>query len=68
MLGSAFGDADQQERERFSKFGLDPDKTRLIEFGRHTARRRSERGEGKPETFRFLGFTHMCAVSKRGNF
>ena len=57
-------------RERFATFGLElhPDKTRLIEFGRHAVRRRSERGEGKPETFRFLGFTHMCAVSKRGRF
>jgi len=57
-------------RERFARFGLGlhPDKTRLIEFGRHAARRRSERGEGKPETFSFLGFTHLCGKSKRGHF
>jgi group II intron reverse transcriptase/maturase len=57
-------------RGRFAKFGMElhPDKTRLIEFGRHAARRRSERGEGKPETFSFLGFTHICGTSKRGWF
>jgi RNA-directed DNA polymerase len=49
-------------RERLAKFGLElhPDKTRLIEFGRFAARDRKERGEGKPETFTFLGFTHYC--------
>src|SRR5450432_3998058 len=36
------------------------DKTRLIEFGRNAARNRKQRGEGKPETFTFLGFTHYC--------
>jgi RNA-directed DNA polymerase len=48
-------------RERFAKFGLElhPDKTRLIEFGRHAARHRAARGLGKPETFDFLGFTHI---------
>ena len=57
-------------RERFAKFGLElhPDKTRLIEFGRHAARRRAARGLGKPETFDFLGFTHFCGNSKRGRF
>jgi RNA-directed DNA polymerase len=57
-------------RERFAKFGLElhPDKTRLIEFGRHAARRRRARGLGKPETFDFLGFTHFCGISKRGRF
>jgi hypothetical protein len=56
--------------ERFAKFGLElhPDKTRLIEFGRHAARKRRRRGEGKPETFNFLGFTHICATSKGGRF
>jgi len=39
---------------------LHPDKTRLIEFGRFAARNRKQRGEGKPETFTFLGFTHYC--------
>ena len=57
-------------RERFAKFGLElhPDKTRLIEFGRHAARRRAARGLGKPETFDFLGFTHICAKSRSGWF
>src|SRR6266852_4794844 len=57
-------------RERFAKFGLElhPDKTRLIEFGRHAARDRSARGLGKPETFDFLGFTHICARSESGRF
>lgn len=49
-------------KERLAKFGLalNPDKTRLIEFGRYAARDRKRRGEGKPETFNFLGFTHFC--------
>jgi hypothetical protein len=49
-------------KERLAKFGLElhPDKTRLIEFGRYAARDRKQRGEGKPETFNFLGFTHFC--------
>lgn len=57
-------------RERFAKFGLElhPDKTRLIEFGRHAARRRANRGVGRPETFDFLGFTHLCAKSTKGRF
>jgi RNA-directed DNA polymerase len=57
-------------RERFAKFGLElhPEKTRLIEFGRHAARRRAARGLGKPETFDFLGFTHLCAKTKTGRF
>jgi hypothetical protein len=52
---------------RFAEFGLElhPDKTRLIEFGRHAARDRAARGEGKPETFGFLGFTHICAKSRQ---
>jgi group II intron reverse transcriptase/maturase len=57
-------------RERFAKFALSlhPDKTRLIEFGRHAATRRAQRGLGKPETFDFLGFTFLCSVSRRGAF
>jgi hypothetical protein len=47
---------------------LHPTKTRLIEFGRFAASNRRERGEGKPETFDFLGFTHICAVNRRGRF
>src|SRR5467141_460747 len=48
-------------KERLSRFGLElhPDKTRLIEFGRYAVANRKERGEGKPETFNFLGFTHI---------
>ena len=55
-------------RERFAQFGLElhPDKTRLIEFGRHAARRRGKRGDRKPDTFDFLGFTHICAKSRKG--
>src|ERR1700733_14790888 len=61
----------EQLRERLRKFGLElhPDKTRLIEFGRYAAERRKKRGEGKPETFNFLGFTHICVTNyKTGNF
>ena len=49
-------------RDRLAKFGLElhPNKTRLIEFGRFAARNRKQRGEGKPQTFTFLGFTHFC--------
>jgi group II intron reverse transcriptase/maturase len=52
----------EQLQERVRKFGLElhPEKTRLIEFGRYAAERRAKRGEGKPETFNFLGFTHIC--------
>jgi RNA-directed DNA polymerase len=57
-------------RDRFAKFGLElhPDKTRLIEFGRFAAERRAKRGLGKPETFEFLGFTHICGKSRSGQF
>ena len=58
-------------RERVRKFGLElhPEKTRLIEFGRYAAERRKKRGEGKPETFNFLGFTHRCGRSReKGKF
>jgi RNA-directed DNA polymerase len=56
--------------QRMETFGLSPhpDKTRLIEFGRHAAANREERGLGKPETFNFLGFTHICARSRKGHF
>ena len=49
-------------KERLHKFGLalHPDKTPLIEFGRFAAEKRKRRGQGKPETFDFLGFTHTC--------
>jgi RNA-directed DNA polymerase len=57
-------------RERFAKFGLElhPDKTRLVEFGRFAAKNRQARGLGKPETFDFLGFTHICARMRDGRF
>jgi group II intron reverse transcriptase/maturase len=53
--------------ERFRRFSLElhPDKTRLLEFGPFAARNRKRRGEGKPETFDFLGFTHICG--KKGS-
>jgi hypothetical protein len=57
-------------RARFEEFSLSlhPEKTRLIEFGRHAAMRRSRRGLGKPETFTFLGFTFICGKSRAGKF
>jgi len=57
-------------RERLEKFGLTlhPDKTRLIEFGRYAAERRRKRGQGRPETFDFLGFTHCCGTNQQGKF
>jgi RNA-directed DNA polymerase len=57
-------------RKRFAKFALElhPDKTRLIEFGRFASERRNARGVGKPETFDFLGFTHICAQTGTGRF
>ena len=57
-------------RERLEKFALSlhPDKTRLIEFDPFAAERRARRGLGKPETFNFLGFTHICGHSRAGYF
>ncbi len=56
--------------ERIQKFGLalHPDKTHLIEFGRFADRDRKRRGEGKPKTFDFLGFTHYCGTTRKGKF
>ena len=57
--------------ERLRKFGLElhPEKTRLIEFGRLAASNRKQRGEGKPETFNFLGFTHIGGKTRtRGQY
>jgi hypothetical protein len=53
--------------DRLAQFGLElnAEKTRLIEFGRHAARDRKARGLGKPETFQFLGFTHVCAKTRK---
>jgi group II intron reverse transcriptase/maturase len=57
-------------RERFLEFSLElhKDKTRLIEFGRFAAQNRKSRGKGKPKTFDFLGFTHICGKTKNGKF
>ena len=57
-------------RDRFAKFSLElhPEKTRLIEFGRFAARGRARRGDSKPETFEFLGLTHICAKTRTGRF
>jgi RNA-directed DNA polymerase len=57
-------------KERLAKFGLElhPEKTRLIEFGRFATERREKRGEGKPETFNFLGFTHICGTSHKTGY
>jgi group II intron reverse transcriptase/maturase len=57
-------------RDRFAGFGLElhPEKTRLIEFGRHAAEDRKRNGRGKPETFDFLGFTHICGKTRRGRY
>lgn len=57
-------------RTRCARFGLTlhPEKTRLLEFGRFARRDRQARGEGKPATFHFLGFTHTCAITRTGKF
>ena len=54
-------------RDRLATFGLQlhAEKTRLIEFGRNAARDRAARGLGKPETFKFLGFTHACGKTRK---
>jgi RNA-directed DNA polymerase len=56
--------------DRLKHFGLElhAQKTRLIEFGRDAEENRGNRGEGKPETFNFLGFTHSCAKTRNGKF
>jgi len=60
----------EEVRERLAKFGLElhPEKTRLIEFGRKAAQSREGRGEGKPETFDFLGFTHICGKNRKTGY
>jgi group II intron reverse transcriptase/maturase len=57
-------------KERFARFGLElhPEKTRLIEFGRYAEERRAKRDAGPPETFDFLGFTHISGKTRRGDF
>jgi group II intron reverse transcriptase/maturase len=62
-----FWDAMRGRLEEFS-LSLHPEKTRLIEFGRHAAVNRRRRGLGKPETFDFLGMTFICGRSLRGKF
>ena len=66
-------DAERAQRalqKRLGRFGLTlhPDKTPLMEFGRFAAQNRKQRGDGKPETFDFLGFTHICATKRNGKF
>jgi RNA-directed DNA polymerase len=71
-----FEDRDDAERfwadlrDRLAEFSLElnAEKTRLIEFGRFAARGRKARGLGKPDTFRFLGFTHICETTRSGHF
>jgi hypothetical protein len=57
----------EQLQERLAKFGLElhPEKTRLIEFGRYATERRKRLGLGKPETFDFLGFNHICGTTRK---
>jgi RNA-directed DNA polymerase len=57
-------------RERLAKLGLElhPEKTRLLEFGPFAAEHRQRAGKGKPETFNFLGFTHICGKKRNGRF
>jgi group II intron reverse transcriptase/maturase len=67
------GDAEQflaELRERFARFGLQlhADKTRIVEFGRYAEQNRRNRGDGPPETFNFLGFTHSCGKTRKGHF
>jgi RNA-directed DNA polymerase len=56
--------------ERMSRFNLElhPEKTRLLEFGRFAAENHKKRDEGKPATFDFLGFTHICGKKRSGKF
>lgn len=60
----------EELRERLNKFSLElhPEKTRLLEFGRFAAERRQKCGKRRPETFNFLGFTHICARDRKGKF
>jgi len=60
----------EELKKRLSRFHLElnVEKTRLFEFGRFAAENRAGRGEGKPETFDFLGFTHICGKSRKGKF
>lgn len=57
-------------KENFAQYALElhPEKTRILEFGRFAAENRKKRGERRPETFDFLGFTHICGTSRAGKF
>jgi len=57
-----------EERLRKFKLEMHPEKTRLLEFGRYAAERRFRRGEPRPETFKFLGFVHICGTSLEGRY
>jgi RNA-directed DNA polymerase len=60
----------EELKERFRKFNLElhADKTRVIEFGRFARENRRRKGQGKPENFNFLGFTHVCDLTRTGKF
>ena len=60
----------EELRERFRRFNLElhAEKTRIIEFGSFAAERSEKRGGGKPATFNFLGFTHLCDKTRKGKF
>lgn len=60
----------KEMQQRLGKYGLEIEtsKSRLLEFGRYAKERRRKRGEGKPETFDFLGFTFHCGENQAGNF
>jgi RNA-directed DNA polymerase len=60
--------ADLRVRLQRFRLALHPDKTRILEFGRFAREDRNRRGEGKPETFNFLGFTHICGKTRNGKF
>ena len=67
------GDAERflrEVRERLASFHLElhPEKTRLLEFGRFADQNRRKRGEKPPESFNFLGFTHICSTTRNGRF
>jgi group II intron reverse transcriptase/maturase len=74
IVGFAHRDAAERfwraRRDRMGQFNLElhPEKTRLIEFGRFAAERRQRRAQGKPATFDFLGFTHICGKTRNGKF
>ena len=60
----------EEMKNRFAEYGLEihNEKTRLIEFGRFAEANREERGVGKPESFDFLGFTHICSRTPKDNY